>query len=217
LSQPGGPTEKEGSHSEDVMSTYEFHLAQAWGTSDWRAVARAGIGAVEVDGDLGMGDQYSCAYFHDYGPCQKPWDFSSWHADVVTVNLGTNDYSATEIVPSKQEFVSKYSSLLSTIREKYPGATIFAIRPLQYACPGWAAFDSNPEKWEVMSTSIKEIVDAMDSEVHFIETGTKTEPWLNCEADFVDGTHPTFAGHVKFANLLLGAMAPNLPSARVVV
>lgn len=204
-----------GSKGEDVLKTYEYHLAQGWGTNDWRAVARAGIGAVEVDGALGMEAEYLCSTFHEGSSCSRPWDFTTWQADVVTVNLGTNDYSATKTEPSKKNFKGAYSSLLSTIRDKYPKATMFAIRPMQYACPDWAAYSDNPEKWERMSTYMKDIVDAMDSNVHFIETGTQSKPWLDCEKDFVDGTHPTAAGHKKFAKLLQSALEPYMPSATV--
>ncbi len=58
------------------------------------------------------------------------WDFSSWQADAVVVNLGTNDFS-TNSDPTEAEFESAYQSLLETIRAHYPGAFILCtIGPL---------------------------------------------------------------------------------------
>lgn len=214
---PAGTEHDGGSKGEDLFSTYEYRLAQAWNLSDWRAVARSGIGAISVDGALPMHDEYLCSTFHDGSGCSRPWDFSSWQADVVTVNLGTNDYSAMKKEPSKENFVSAYTLLLKTIRQKYPSATIFAIRPLQYSCPDYAAYSSNPEKWERMSTYMQDIVAGMDTKVHFIETGTKSDLWLDCDKDYVDGTHPTVAGHQKFAKQLEKVLTPLLPDTRMIV
>ncbi len=57
------------------------------------------------------------------------WDFH-WQADVVLVNLGTNDFS-TDGDPTEGEFVTAYVALLEKLRSKYPNALLLCtIAPL---------------------------------------------------------------------------------------
>lgn len=58
------------------------------------------------------------------GSAEPAWDFSSMAADVVVVNLGTNDFSAAI---SETDFVGAYVNLLQTVRTNYPGATIIGV------------------------------------------------------------------------------------------
>ena len=66
------------------------------------------------------------------------WSFSSWIADAVVVNLGTNDFSATI---AQSDFVNAYVTLLGTIRSYYPSAMIF--------CVSWADWGAQHEQWVV--------------------------------------------------------------------
>jgi lysophospholipase L1-like esterase len=51
------------------------------------------------------------------------WDFSSWQADAVVVNLGTNDFS-TSSDPTQEEFETAYTALLARVRTAYPNAVV---------------------------------------------------------------------------------------------
>jgi hypothetical protein len=51
------------------------------------------------------------------------WDFTSWTADVVVINLGTNDASGG--TPGNN-FVSTYETFLQTVHAHYPNAIIIA-------------------------------------------------------------------------------------------
>ena len=51
-----------------------------------------------------------------------PWNFAP-QADLVVINLGTNDYS-TGTGPTTDQFVSTYQTFLEHIRSKYPAAYI---------------------------------------------------------------------------------------------
>jgi lysophospholipase L1-like esterase len=80
-----------------------------------------------------------CNYGDDASSCQNPlptyyertlpdratsqWDFSSWRADAVVINLGTNDFS-TSTDPSQSQFEEAYKSFVGKIRSKYPNAWI---------------------------------------------------------------------------------------------
>ena len=70
------------------------------------------------------------------GSCPSLWDFSSWQADVVTINLGTNDFAFGN--PTQEEFRNGYRSFLQQVRSKYPNALIAAIEPIQHSCNGEA-------------------------------------------------------------------------------
>jgi lysophospholipase L1-like esterase len=51
----------------------------------------------------------------------KKWDFSTWTADVVVVNLGTNDFAKGD---PGQPYVDAYTGLVKQIRGHYPDAYI---------------------------------------------------------------------------------------------
>ena len=56
------------------------------------------------------------------------WDFNSYIADVVVVNLGTNDYYARSSNPfTDDEYKAALKSFNDTIRSKYPRATILYV------------------------------------------------------------------------------------------
>lgn len=57
----------------------------------------------------------------------KPWDFSKWQADVVVVNLGTNDFNGQpkgEAI-DEQKWHDAYVGFIDQIRKAYPKAHIF--------------------------------------------------------------------------------------------
>jgi len=78
---------------------------------------------------FGMKEIYPYAdWFNSFSSSKQRWDFSSHHADIVVVNLGTND--ATGIAKSdnpeeaEQKFAREYRDFLSCLREKYGSETI---------------------------------------------------------------------------------------------
>ena len=72
---------------------------------------------------------FSYALAGDRSPQEIPWDFGRLPADIVVVNLGTNDYSycsANAGSGAVEEFGREYLRFLRTVREKNPGAEIIA-------------------------------------------------------------------------------------------
>jgi len=223
---PAGSPDKDENetNTEDLFRTYEKHLADDFGITDWRVVARAGMGVTERDGQFGMIEEYLCSSFHRDGHCSQDWDFS-WQADLVLVNMGTNDFMIGK-EPSEKKFKKAYKALLKAIREKNPSAQVFAIRPLQYSCPndGVSAYPDgvnaypDPKKWTRMNTYMSDVIDDVDDgNFYFVETGEPEDPWLNCDDDYVDGTHPTASGHKKFAKQLKHVISQYLLAKPVVV
>merc|ERR1712107_629986 len=48
----------------DVFQTYERYLADAWGTTDWRSIARSGISVTPYGGEIIMGERWPCRAFY---------------------------------------------------------------------------------------------------------------------------------------------------------
>merc|ERR1719450_819633 len=78
-----------------------------------------------------MKERWPCREF-TWGTCSGAWDFNNWQADVVTINLGTNDYVFGN--PTPDHFQKEYTALISLVRSKYPNALIACLAPLAVSC-----------------------------------------------------------------------------------
>jgi lysophospholipase L1-like esterase len=159
----------------------------------------------------GILDYYKCRDFFNWGDCQNPYDFSDEDGkpDVITVNIGTNDYALTGgNPPSNGDFQANYVNLVRFLQEQYPDAIIFCINPLQYTV---AAPENGRNMWNDLHDNVKAAVDqiASDKVIH-VSTGDphSENAALHQGSDYSDNTHPTADGHVKFANFLDAAMTP---------
>jgi lysophospholipase L1-like esterase len=120
------------------------------------------------------------------------WDFSRYAADVVVVNLGTNDKSHGVSGP---DFQAKYVSFLQEIRARYPRATVLALRTFigRYATETQAAVQTRNA--------------AGDGNVHYVDT----TGWLPASG-LSDSVHPNDAGHRAIADRLAPVLAAHLGS-----
>lgn len=202
--------------NEDVYETYVAHLADAWGTDDWHTVARSGIGVANVRGSGGsMLEEYKCRAYVDFGSwnChfmpymggEHQWDFAleSRVPDVVTVNLGTNDFAfGTGVL-----FQTDYTMFVRFVRSKRPNATIFCLCPLQYSCSADGSVKGL--KWKTMRDGVAGAVKTLnDPKIVYVPTGSFDDPWLDCATEYSDYTHPTVVGHAKFAERLKEVLTP---------
>jgi lysophospholipase L1-like esterase len=113
-----------------------------------------------------------------------PWDFSTWQADVVTVNLGTNDYTHGPI-PIRDAFASFYR----LIRTKYANAYIIGILGSQL---------TGTNRSDLRTQIQGAIADVGRLKISFLEM-PNADP-----ADGVGGDgHPSPATHAKQAALLV--------------
>lgn len=216
--------------NEDEYETYVAHLADYWGTDDWSMVARSGIGVGPVSGAGGtMLEEYKCRDY-SWTSCNdwndRQWDFSleQRQPDVITVNLGTNDYAFVD--PSQATFQGNYKDFLVFLRSKYLHATIFAICPLQYSLNGPLNSSSlgsprgnsfvpqaRDKKWLVMRDGVEGAAKELgDSKIIYIATGNPNAPWMDGATEFSDYTHPTVKGHAHFAKLLEKVLTPIVES-----
>jgi len=187
--------------NQDVFQSYVRSMADAWKTEDWNVIAKSGISILDYDGKTGvvMSKEWVCRQFWDtwQGSCPTLWDFSTWQADVVTINLGTNDEVFGD--PTQQQFREGYLNFLHNVRTNYPNALIACIEPLLHSCKVTEKLDG------IVNGMEQAVTDMDDPKVIYYKTGSHANQWLGCDtSDYVDSnTHPTVEGHTKFSARLL--------------
>lgn len=120
---PGAPQGDIGEF-EDGTRTYGALAAKSFGAdynvfsvSGWGCIGGAGGAAASIPR---IYDQ--CTYTQYY---EEKWDFSSWQADVVVINLGTNDGGYIwQNHLTDRDFETAVKDFLLTVRKKYPHAKI---------------------------------------------------------------------------------------------
>jgi lysophospholipase L1-like esterase len=128
----------------------------------------------------------------------KPWDFSTWQADAVVVNLGTND-SSTKVLIDQQKWHDAYLPFIASIRAAYPQAHIFLTigsmgHGVQNAIPTYNA------------AIVEELHAAGDKKVHSLAI-----PNQNINADGVGADwHPSVKTHQKMADVIAAAIKKEL-------
>ena len=120
----------------------------------------------------------------------RDWDFHRYQADVVVINLGTNDTSHGVV---SADFLAGYSDLLRTVRARYPHAAILAMRTF---IGRWAA--------ETQAAVAAAQADG-DHKVFYVDT----TGWLTAEGR-TDSVHPNDAGHQTIAANLAPIVAERL-------
>jgi protein-S-isoprenylcysteine O-methyltransferase Ste14/lysophospholipase L1-like esterase len=106
----------------------------------------------------------------------------SFIPDVVVVNHGTND-----LIYSSEQFLPAYRDYIKLMRQAYPRAFIFCLRP----------FGGYHE------TEIESVVESLaDTKIIYVDTTR----WL-VESDYTDGIHPSAPGHFRAARELIRVIA----------
>ena len=105
---------------EDQTSTFSYLLGKRFG-ADIRLVAQSGNGISRNNGG-GTANLIPALYPRVAGAGSAAYDFSSWQADVVCINLGTNDEASGKA--TKEDFIAKSVGFLKTVRQAYPNAVI---------------------------------------------------------------------------------------------
>jgi lysophospholipase L1-like esterase len=124
-----------------------------------------------------------------YNP-NPDWPASAYTPALIVINIGTNDRSTN--VPSAT-FQMSYTTFLTSLRSRFPGAEIFAMRCFN----GSLATETQ--------AAVTTRTGAGDAKVHYVDT----TGWL-VSSDYTDGTHPSDTGHVKITRLLMPILSPYL-------
>ena len=172
---------------------YTWQTAKKLGLA-YNVVARGRSGLLWKGTDIySMSERYfkERPYLKDETSCPD-LDTSRYAPDYIVVNLGTNDrsYSGSQVEEA-------YTKFLAALREAYPNATIFALRPLggRDITGGDGYF-----KKEII-TAVNARRKAGDRNVIFIDTAG----WVQV-SDFSDDLHFNYEGNKHIAEKLAAAL-----------
>lgn len=113
--------------TENFYDTYACITARAF-DADYTAVSKSGIGIYRNYDGPASGNSDNMLTIYDqifYNKNTPKWNFQTNIPDVVTINLGTNDFSTSGA--DSALFVHNYDSLISIIRLNYPIAKIVLL------------------------------------------------------------------------------------------
>jgi lysophospholipase L1-like esterase len=177
--------------TENVGRSYAAMVAEAVG-AEMMITAVSGLGVIrnyndpEMIGRDAMTVRYGRALANEPVPL---WNFQRWRADLVVINLGTNDFS-THPQPTEIVFVQAYIDLLNDIRHQYPFASIMAMAgPI---LPDYAA--------GYVETAVHHMNSAQsDHHIHFLHMPNN----LVMPDDYGCDYHPNVSGQQKIAAVLI--------------
>jgi lysophospholipase L1-like esterase len=184
---------------------FSFATENAWLT--WGAVA-----ARALDAELSC-EAISGIWLQDNGkkaamPAQwnktmpftpsAPWDFATWQADAVVVNLGTND-SSTKVLIEQQKWHDAYIPFIASIRAAYPKAHIF----LTIGSMGHGVENAIPKYNAAIA---EELAKAGDTKVHSLAIPNQRMDLDGIGADW----HPSVKTHQKMADVITAAIKAEL-------
>lgn len=120
--------------SEDATLSYASFVANYFDAQN-STVSQSGIAmAVDCYGHSVVACDVYGNYCLSYNKYLGKWDFSQYQADVIVINLGTNDGSKfyqltnagnnTEYAKAKRDFIAGYTKMLQGLREVNPNAVI---------------------------------------------------------------------------------------------
>jgi lysophospholipase L1-like esterase len=179
--------------TENHYETYGAIAARAVG-AELSTVAWSGKGVVANYGDdrvEPMPELYDRTLASEAGDYDFPRS-----ADVVIINLGTNDFS-TDGDPTEAEFVDAYTEFLMHIRSRHPDALILCtVAPL-------LGGDDGDRATSYIESAIANRTGAGDARVMWIDLRTDAIGW-GCDY------HPSVATHRAMADLLVPILRTQL-------
>ncbi len=159
--------------------------------ADYRIIAHSGNGMVRNWGDkkqkseVNMSTRYTQLY-DDFA--KTPFNYSQRRPDIVTINLGTNDFSPTAI-PEATKYVEAYIKMIETLSKKYDNVPILCITP-----------HSSTEYLRAAIQLLKERTANRFPNLHFATTMNNI---LNDDVDLGSDWHPNYQGQLKIAMALI--------------
>ena len=195
--------------NEDATKAYAY-LAAAELDVDYSLVSFSGYGIIsgytelEVPRTECLVPDYSRTMGNSYGrfadrvdPSEVAWDFGSFSADVVVINLGTNDASYCRDVPERHRaFIDAYKRFLRDVRECNRSAVILCTLGIM-----------DDRLNGAMQTAVEEYTE--ESGDADVRTMLFTPQNMEKDGAAVDW-HPSAVTHRKEACLLIEYMRENI-------
>lgn len=191
---------------EDPWNNYAGRLARKIGV-DYQSISWSGNGVIshfmDAPAENPRVENFFLQDLYPYADAElerrlgikdyTPWGFSR-KADLVVINLGTNDSSFTDNVPKRNEmFVEKYRYLLGLVRKNNPDANIVCTLGVMIQC-----------LVPTLEKLIKDINAEGDKKVYFLEAPLQSE-----EDGLATDGHPSPVTHEKLSNLLAEFITTN--------
>ena len=170
--------------------------------AEYMAVAYSGRGVVR-NYDGGSAKTLPDMYLNSIpdGSSSTEWDIHQFTPDVLTINLGTNDFSVglevEEVAAFREEFELGLLEFVETLRRYYPHAAIILAE-------GPMLSDGYPAGLRAL-TSVRDAMEAVvaaraadgDENVYYLDLGTQSSP-------YGEDWHPTVETHQRMAETLMG-------------
>ncbi len=181
---------------EDDASRYDNFIAYGAITAraldaEYSCIARCGIGLTTgwSETAVNMDDFFDQTLTTSPDPV---WDFSSWQADAVVVNMFQNDKGIYKQEPSTRPdaafFVSAYKDFIGVLRGKYPQAHIFCVLGTMDAVVQWG--DDPFNYADVIVQAVDELKAEGDNRVY-----SKMFAYQNDSQVLADNNIPSTPGH----------------------
>ncbi|EWC46780.1 hypothetical protein DRE_04025 [Drechslerella stenobrocha 248] len=138
-----------------------------------------------------------------YGQTPPAWPFSSRQAaDIVIINLGTNDASSRTTTPavSDADFQANYIKLIKSVFEKYPNTKIIVVQPWMgyYRAGSGNTYRQSPNTYKAAIRGAVNSFGGASGGVHYFDTSGILQ-----HSDINPKGHPTDVGHIKLASHLM--------------
>ncbi len=159
--------------------------------AEYSVQAVSGLGMVHNYGDSKPLSDGPMPPIYDqtlFGTPSLKWDFTRWHPDIVTVALGTNDFS-TAVKPTQEQYTTAYKAFIKKLRAWHPQARIMLVT---------YAVDQFQEKY--VAALATEVIAGGEANLEHVKLPGLTQPEMGCDG------HPNVAGHRKYADALLPAI-----------
>lgn len=156
-------------------------------SADVHTIAWSGKGLVAnygTDQSATMPELYGRTFATD---AATDWDFSSWTAEAVIINLGTNDWNHSPKVDAAT-FEAAYDDFASDIESRYPGVAVFGI--------------GNALVGSAHLTAVKNAMSKKPSR-HYVQFALKSGEGICCQ-------HPCASTHARWGQELAQAMSSAL-------
>lgn len=181
------PSDPFTTETEDPTKTYACRIARYF-HADARFISMSGRGLLRDCAGAAFRPVPEWVDFTAF--CHpEPWDYTRWQADIVVINVGTNDVAGG--TPGL-EFEEAAKAFLKRIRDHYPKAWLL-----------WVHGMMNTE----MTDPIRRAVDAVRSEGDSRAACFFTEPVRLHPEEMGACGHPNACGHARFARELIPVIA----------
>ncbi|MFO0664421.1 MAG: SGNH/GDSL hydrolase family protein [Polyangiaceae bacterium] len=189
------PAAQKRQDAQNNSVTYGQLIAKHFG-AEAHVVAWSGRGAARNLNDLvapTVPEMYDRAFA---GSSSPKWDFTKWSADVVIVNLGTNDFVKDNNPPN---FTAKYEAFIGQIRQNYPNAWIYCLNgPMltYYDDPGVPGLSPRMEAEKAIKGTVDKLIGAGDTKIRYLNIDQDYQNF-GCEFHPYKASHATIAAAIE--------------------